>query len=92
MAKQWYFEECLNSYHTLYVHPDVTITFGRFGTRWNFSDSRQFGKVHGMDDYGTPILHQWWELGFHMTVEKLYYQDKSRVIVDDYGLMLYAKL
>lgn len=91
MMANWHFETCLSSRHTLHVYPNVEITRGRWGTKFWFRDSRMGGKVHGMDDYGNPILCEWKEYGFHMTIEKVYVLDKSRVIVDDYGMMLYAK-
>jgi len=92
MGKMWHIETCLKSQHTMKVWPDCWFTFGKFGTSFWFGDARFGGKVHGIGDYGDPILHEWIDYGMKMTVEKMRVSDPSRVITDDYGNLLYKIL
>ena len=91
MMKNWHYETWNPTKFILNVYPDVRIYFGSGKPRWSFQDSRMAGRMHGQDDYGRAILHEWKDYGFSMTIEKMSMLDPSRVFVDNYGTLHAAR-
>ena len=89
--KNWHYETWNPTKYILNVYPDVRIYFGSGKPRWSFQDSRMAGRMHGQDDYGRAILHEWKDYGFGMTIEKMSMLDPSRVFVDNYGTLHAAR-